>query len=327
MTPVVESTLRDQLADRRARLARTISEVGPADDLLRLLHEVDGALGRMDAHVFGRCEVCGEQVEDGDLLEHPLLQYCLCRLSEEQQASLQRDLELAQRVQLALLPTQNLLHAGWQVYHRYLPAGPVSGDFCNVVTRDAESDNLHFLLGDVSGKGVAASLLMAQLSALFRSLIDQALPLDEIVERANRLFSEGKKSTHFATLVCGRADHSGRIDICNAGHCPPLIVRGRQVAPVGSTGLPVGVLSDSPYETLRVDLTPGETMFLYSDGLTEGINSAGELYGTERLVAHLESIAERSPASIAASCLADVRFFQDGTPRADDLTMMVLRRV
>jgi sigma-B regulation protein RsbU (phosphoserine phosphatase) len=250
----------------------------------------------------------------------------LCRLSPDQQDSLQRDLDLAQRVQLSLLPKQNLVHAGWLVYHRYLPAGPVSGDFCNVVTRNGESDSLHFLLGDVSGKGVAASLLMAQLNALFRSLIDQALPLHQIVERANRLFTEGSSTTHFATLVCGHADRFGRVELCNAGHCPPLVVRQRNVSPIDSTGLPVGVMSDSPYRTLRVDLDPGETMFLYSDGLIEGTNRAGELYGSERLADLLGTMHGRSPAAIAASCLADASTFQDGTQRADDLTIMVLRR-
>ena len=326
MQSVVNTALREQLAERRERLQCTIDEVGQADDLLRLLGEVDRALDRLGSNSFGRCDVCGEDVGEVDLLQHPLLQYCLCALSEQQQAALQRDLDMAQRVQLSLLPKQDLVHAGWEVHHRYIPAGPVSGDFCDVVTRNSDSDDLYFLLGDVSGKGVAASLLMARLSALFRTLIDQSLPLDEVVERANRHFTESTNTMHFATLVCGRADRSGRVEFCNAGHCPPLVVRTGEVLPLDSTGLPVGLLTDHPYRTLHVDLGPGETLFLYSDGLTEASNASGELFGTERLARLLNSNRRGSPAKLAAQCLAQVRDFQGGTPRSDDLTIMVLRR-
>jgi sigma-B regulation protein RsbU (phosphoserine phosphatase) len=325
MTQTIEVAIRDQLVERRERLARTIDDVGQADDLLRLLREVDRALGRLDGGSFGQCQVCGEDVEDAELLEHPLLEYCLCRLSEVQQNALQRDLELAQRVQLALLPKQNLTHAGWEVHHRYLPAGPVSGDFCDVVTRDGDADMLHFLLGDVSGKGVAASLLMARLSALFRSLIDQALPLSQIVGRANRLFSESATPTHFATLVCGRADRAGRVELCNAGHCPPLVVGDGRVTPVGSTGLPVGILEEAGYETLRVEVLPGQTLFLYTDGLTEATCSNGELYGAARLTRLLERLGDRNPAAMAAASLADIHAGNSNTPARDDLTIMVLR--
>jgi len=222
MDAALQTNLRDQLMVRRQKLDEAVGEIGRADDLVRLLHEVDSALKRLDGGTFGRCEVCELSVDDSFLAANPLIQFCLCDLNEAQQNALQRDLDLASRIQWALLPRPGLEQAGWHVEFRYQPAGPVSGDYLDVVSKNGEG--IYFLLGDVSGKGVAASFLMARLNALFRSLIDLNLPLKEIVQRANRLFSEGTIASHYATLVCGRATPDGRIEICNAGHCPPLLL-------------------------------------------------------------------------------------------------------
>ncbi len=151
MPPVAADAIRTQLTDRRQRLSQVIAEVGSATDLLELLRAVDGALERLNADRFGLCEVCGEEVSAPDLHAHPLLQYCLCDLSAAQQAALERDLGLARRVQLALLPAPDLTTDGWDVHYRYLPAGAVSGDYLDVVPDDA-SQGLYLVLGDVSGK-------------------------------------------------------------------------------------------------------------------------------------------------------------------------------
>src|SRR5437867_12463276 len=131
-----EAIFRDQLLDRRRRIESTLSDVGEAEDLVRLLKEVDSALSRMDAGTYGGCEVCHETVDDDLLLTNPLIQYCLCRLTPEQQRALQDDLDLATRIQWALLPKQNLRFAGWEVHYRYEPAGPVSGDYCDAIAQD-----------------------------------------------------------------------------------------------------------------------------------------------------------------------------------------------
>lgn len=324
MDPSLESRLRDELLDRREKLVGVIGDVGSAPDLVRLLKEVDSALSRMDSRTFGRCQVCKEAVDDDFLSTNPLIQYCLCNLTPAQLQALQNDLDLAYQIQLALLPKQDLTHAGWQIHHRYEPAGPVSGDYCDVVTCDG--GNLFFLLGDVSGKGVAASFLMARLNALFRSLIDVGPPLQEIVERANRLFSENTVTSHYATLVCGRASPSGEIEICNAGHCPPLVVSRGEATPVGSTGFPVGIFAKGPYSVQKVRLSPGDTLFLYTDGLTEARDPNDREYGLDRLSGFLRSRSGRTGRALAAECLADLASFLGGAPRTDDLTLMVVRR-
>ncbi|MFQ5742160.1 MAG: SpoIIE family protein phosphatase [Acidobacteriota bacterium] len=315
-----------ELVERRERLAAVISEVGEAPDLVRLLGEVDSALDRHDGGILGMCELCGEAVGDDFLAANPLTQYCLCCLTPEQQRALERDLDLAWRIQSGLLPMQDLTFAGWQTHYRYQPAGPVSGDYCDLVTRESDGGTLYFLLGDVSGKGVAASFLMAHLNALFRSLIDVGLAIPQMVERANRIFSESTISGHYATLVCGRATADGEVEICNAGHMPPLLIRGGTVETVDTTGLPVGVFDSSSYRAHRVRLSPGDTLFLYTDGLTEAPDRSRKEYGIEGLARVLEGSCDLEPAALAAACLDDLSSFQSGMHRVDDLTMMVVQR-
>src|SRR5262249_34547277 len=148
-------------------------------------------------------EICHEDVDRPDLLANPLVRYCLCRLSPQQLDVLQNDLDLAGRIQAGLLPPPDVEAVGWQAHYRYEPAGPVSGDACDVLASADRPGEVFFLLGDVSGKGVAASLLMSHLHAAFRSLLGTGLRIAEMVERANRLLVEQNLPTHYATLVAG----------------------------------------------------------------------------------------------------------------------------
>ena len=325
MATATHDRLREQLEDRRERLQNAISDLGAAADLVKLLREVDSALRKLNTGSYGECLVCRGEVGEDVLLANPLAQYCLCDLSREQQLALQQDLDLASHVQLALLPKQNLRYDGWDVHFRYLPAGPVSGDYCDLVGRD--DDGLFFLIGDVSGKGVAASLFMARLNALFRSLIETGLPVPEIVQRADRLLADSTVASHYATLICGKAGPSGNVQFCNAGHCIPLFVRGGDVTPVGSSNFPLGLFGSEPYQADTLGLSPGDTLFLYTDGLAEARDPNDQEYGTDRLVDVLRRNAGSSPQQMAAACLGDVDLFAAGTPQSDDVTVMVVRKV
>ncbi len=316
--------MRDQLVDRRRRLEDAITDLGEAPDLVRLLREVDSALGRLGSGSFGTCLVCHTEVGDELLAANPMTQYCLCDLTRDQQIALQHDLDLASEVQLALLPKQDLHFAGWEVHFRYIPAGPVSGDYCDVVT--GGDDTLYFLLGDVSGKGVAASLFMARLNALFRSLLETRPPVPEVVDKANRLLVESTIASHYATLVCAKSDASGRIELCNAGHCSPLLMRGNEVTDVGSQGLPLGMFGNEPYQTRSLQLDPGNLLFLYSDGLSEARDVHDREYGTDRIEQILLDNSGVSARRLAAAVLSDVGSFTAGAPQHDDVTVMAVRR-
>jgi phosphoserine phosphatase RsbU/P len=318
--------LHAQLLDRRRRLETAIGAEGEPQSLVRLLREVDAALDRLSTGTYGACEVCTGVVDPPDLLANPLMRYCLCDLSREQLDALSNDLELAWRIQAALLPAPGTVVPGWDIHYRYEPVGPVSGDYCDLQRRSEPEGETFFVVGDVSGKGIAASLVMAHLNALFRSLVDSPLPLPDLVERANRLLLERTLSSHYATLVCGWTRPSGELELCNAGHCSPLVARAHEVESLESTGTPVGMLEEQSYRVARVRLEPGETLLLYTDGLTEACDASGQPYGAERLAQVLHERRSLHPSSLARACLADLHAFLDGAPRTDDLTLMILRR-
>jgi len=239
---------------------------------------------------------------------------------------LQNDLDLAWRIQASLLPRQDLCLSGWQIHYRYEPAGPVSGDYCDVLTGRNGDGALYFAMGDVSGKGVAASLLMAHLNASFRSLIDVGVPIEQFVERANRLLMERTVSLHYATLACGRASDSGDIEICNAGHCAPVLVHEDKAELLEATGLPVGMMGEQSYAVEHRSLEAGDVLFLYTDGITEARNRDDHEYGLERLAGVLREKHSLPPRALAGACLADLAVFLGGAPRTDDLSLMILRR-
>ena len=220
------SYFREQMVDRRARLA-AIPGLQERADFRALLRQVDSALERLDTGTYGTCESCFHPIEARRLLGDPLTQVCLGCLSETQQRALEHDLELAAVVQRALLPAEHVRVGGWEIEHRYQPLGPVSGDYCDVLRPETSNAPAHFILGDVSGKGVSASILMSHLQAVFRSLASLDLSVAGLVERANRIFCEGAVASAFSTLLLGRLAPDGNLELCNAGHCPPLLRRCR----------------------------------------------------------------------------------------------------
>ena len=314
--------LHSQLEERKRRLQAAIALAPRKAGLAGLLREVDSALERMAKGSYGLCEECHEAIEEDRLLADPLVCYCLDHLSESQRAELQRDLDLASQVQRNLLPQVNLRAAGWETSYHYAPTGPVSGDYCDLIPSDGQ---LFFVLGDVSGKGVAASMLMTQLHALFRSLSGVGLPLGEMVTQANRVFCESALAGQYATLVCGQAKPSGEVEIHNAGHCPAIVVGHGGVLRIESTGLPLGMFHEFEFSATRLHLQAGDMLFLYTDGLSEA-RRADDEYGVDRVTHLVRQQATRRPAELIAACLDDVRAFADGPP-LDDLTLLAIQRV
>lgn len=326
MPDITESFLRDQLLVRRQRLETAALVASPQNGILELLGEVDAALSRMEAGTYGICEACHEPVEKDRLLTDPLIRLCVDHLNSEQRRALEQDLELAAELQRSLLPETNSSFGGWNISHHYRPVGLVSGDYCDVVARENGTKELFFALGDVSGKGVAASMLMSQLHAILRTLASGDLPVQYLVERAGRIFCETTMSSFFATLVCGRADSSGGIELCNAGHCPALAVQQGRITRLEATGVPLGMFCDGRYSTQHVELAPGETLFLYTDGFSEARSARDEEYGETRLMELLARRCQLQPEALIHACLDDLNSFQAGQPLHDDLTIMAIQR-
>jgi sigma-B regulation protein RsbU (phosphoserine phosphatase) len=323
--------LREQLEKRRDSLKAAISTIPATDDssqsapFVKLLDDVEEALRRMDGDTYGLCDVCHEPVEKDRLLSDPLARLCLDHLTNEEQRALERDLELASRVQRALLPESDVRVRDWRVHSFYRPAGIVSGDYCDLIQGPGENSKLIFLLGDVSGKGVAASMLMSHLHAMFRALAGMGLELDALVETANRMFCESTLAGQFATLVCGRAGRSGEIEIASAGHFPILLTSKNGVTHLGATGLPLGLFSTSRYSVHRAHLEPGDSLLLYTDGISEARNPAGEDFGLEGV----SRAADRygwEPKDFVSACLADMERHCAGGHQTDDQTLMAIQR-
>ena len=314
--------LQEQLEERKRRLEVAIASAAPNSGLGGLLREVDSALDRMSEGTYGLCLECHDTVEPDRLLADPLVQYCLDHLTQPGLAALQRDLDLASELQRNLLPQKGLCAGGWETSYHFAPLGAVSGDYCDLIPSDGQ---LLFLLGDVSGKGVAASMLMAQLHALFRSLTRMSLPLGQIVTHVNRFFCESVLAGQYATLVCGLAKPTGEVEIHNAGHCPAIVVGRGGVFRIESTGLPLGMFLETEFSATRVQLDAGDTLFLYTDGLSEASNDSDE-YGVDRIITLVRRQAAQQPAELIAACLDDVRAFTNGAPSFDDMTVLAVRR-
>jgi sigma-B regulation protein RsbU (phosphoserine phosphatase) len=313
--------IRDQLLLRRQKLQQASTRT-QTDQLVHLLQEVDGALARMEDGSFGLCESCHETIEAERLLADPLVRFCVDHLSEPQRRALEEDLALAARIQAGLLPKPDITFGPWHVAYHYAAAGPVSGDYCDVVMNNGD---VYLVVGDVSGKGVAASMLMANLHAMFRALIPTGLPVGQLVERASRLFCESTLPTQYATLVCARASACGEVEICNAGHVPPLLQRGGKVVKVETTGLPVGMFCDSGYTCRTEQLTPGDTLVAYTDGISEAVNASGAEFGDDRLHAILSDSERLSPKALVNACVRSVAEFRSGASQHDDETFVALR--
>jgi sigma-B regulation protein RsbU (phosphoserine phosphatase) len=168
-------------------------------------------------------------------------------------------------------------------------------------------------------------MLMAQLHALFRSLTQMSLPLSQIVTHVNRFFCESVLAGQYATLVCGLAKSNGEVEIHNAGHCPAIVAGRGNVLRIESTGMPLGMFLDTEFSAMRVQLDAGDTLFLYTDGLSEASNEDDE-YGVDRVITLVRRHASRQPGDLIAACLEDVRAFTKGSPSFDDMTVLAVRR-
>lgn len=316
--------LRESLLDRRRKLEVALPQTEDAEGLQRLLSEVDAALARMEDGSYGLCEVCHDPVEPDRLIADPLLCLCLDHLTPAQQRALEEDLDLASQIQRRLLPERLLRVPGWETSHRYVSAGIVGGDYCDVIT--GPDGVLHFALGDVSGKGVAASMLMSNLQATFRTLSSVGLEVAQIVERANRMFCDSTLPAQYATLLFGRAEISGEITLCNAGHLPPILITGGRSRFVQGAGVPLGLFCQATYRAHSFQMERGDALLLYTDGLPETLDDSGSEYGRERLRNLLAARTPSSTETLLDVCLSDLASFRGETRQRDDLALLALLR-
>ena len=315
-------SVREQLLAGRARLSDVLGQTH-SDEMVRLLGEVDSALQRIDQGTFGVCENCHDTVEEDRLRENPLVRVCLGCLTPQQQRALEYDLELAGEIQKGLLPPCNVGVAGWELCYHYQPAGVVSGDYCDIIK--GPDGEMYFVMADVSGKGVAAAMLSSNLRAVFRSLIPLGLCTEELMMRANRLFRQSALPTQYATVVCGKALPNGEVEVINAGHLPALLASTSGVAVLESTGQPLGIFEDQQFVAITRQLHSGDTLVLYTDGISEAEGEEGAEYGVERLQQVIDQYCSGCPEYLVDACKKHLQEFRGGRERLDDETLLAIQ--
>jgi sigma-B regulation protein RsbU (phosphoserine phosphatase) len=237
--------------------------------------------------------------------------------------ALQAQLELARQVQLSLLPERQCCLSGWEVAFSYEAAGFVSGDYVDLIP--SGPDSFYFALGDVSGKGVPASMLMSHLHATLRTLLPSRQTIEEVVTIASRTFCQSALPAQFATLVLGKADLDGGLDLVNAGHTPVLLTEGDEVRVLAAASLPLGMFCSTDFESAKQRVSPGSMLFLYSDGITESTDESGNEYDLRRLCEVLLQRKDQTPSNVVEAIHQDIIRYTNGAQPSDDRTMLALR--
>jgi len=246
-----------------------------------------------------------------------------------ERAAVQRDLDLARELQGGLLPKVFPTReeaSGIELFARLEPAKEVSGDLYDFFT--IEPGKMCFVVGDVSGKGIAAGIFMAVTRTLIRATAISGRGPVEIMNRVNAQLAKENQASLFVTMILGIVDTAtGRMVYGQGGHNPPILVpvQGKPTyEPAG--GMPLGVFEDAKFGERELQLKPGETLLVYTDGVTEAMNQAKDLFGEDRLQKAVTGVADLSPEKIAERVIEQVEGFVLEAERSDDITLLAIQR-
>ena len=248
--------------------------------------------------------------------------------SRDKLVALQNELDVASKIQQAILPASFPEGEGFDVYGNMAPARNVGGDFFDVI--NLENGRLGLAVADVSDKGVPAALFMMSSRTLLKGAAIGMGDPSGVLSEVNDLLNEDNETFMFVTLLYAVFDpESGLLTYANGGHSNPLVVHkdGSNEELPTTGGIALGVMPNLEYREASVTLAPGDTLILYTDGVSEAMNSEGEEFGVDRL---MRIFNERAPASAKEAnevILQAVVEFADGYPQSDDVTCLVLRRV
>jgi serine phosphatase RsbU (regulator of sigma subunit) len=241
------------------------------------------------------------------------------------QERLRRELELSRLIQTEMLPRTSLRSGPAEIAGVSIPAREVGGDFFNYFV--LPDGRLALLIGDVSGKGVSAALLMANIQATLRARLPHETDLAGLADKLDRELGQNTPGGVYLTLFLGILDVDGRVlRYVNAGHNPQFVIRARDgIEPLSSTGMPIALYAGHGYAEARVELHTGDLLFFYTDGLVETMNDAGDMFDAERLQALLAAAQTHDVDAVLARVEEQVAAFRGATEPFDDATMMALR--
>lgn len=250
-------------------------------------------------------------------------------LAEEaaERRRLEEEMKLARQIQVGLLPSKLPEVPGYAFHGGNVPSRGVSGDYFKVEQRN-DGEQCVLVIADVSGKGIAASLLTASLEALSAGPIEVGQGAEEICTKVCRRLFHRTPPAKYATMILGILDPAThKLTYTNCGHNPALIVRASGVDQLGTSGMPVGLMEFGNYSEVDTAFEPGDTMVLYTDGITEAENPEGEEYGIERLIEVCQRHADKDLAAMSKEIENDLDEFANGVPYADDRTLVLARRL
>jgi phosphoserine phosphatase RsbU/P len=242
-----------------------------------------------------------------------------------QRERVNREMEIAREVQERLFPQQMPNIPGASLAGSCRPALGVGGDYYDLI--DLGDGRIGLAIGDVSGKGISAALLMASLRASLRGVaLDNPRDFANLMHKVNRLVYEASASNRYATFFFAAYDpRSRRLDCVNAGHNPPLLLRRGQILRLDTGGPVVGLLPSAPYTEQALTLELGDLLILYTDGISEAMTHTDEEWGEDRLIAAAREVQDRTAPEILRALFAATDGFTAGAPQHDDMTLLVLK--
>ena len=330
-------TIQKGLAETRENLAHWIETTPPSKKVIQCcseddacvdehIHVIDHSLEKISDGTFGVCEVCHEKVDDVLLKMDYTSTVCLGHFSEEELRQLESELELSQVVQRGLLPQQAPSIPGVSIAAFSRPAQIVSGDYFDFVQF---KDGAHgIVMADVSGHGVSAGMLMSSLQTAFHTLVPMSdSPLD-VLERINHLYAHNIGFTTFVTIFFGRLDPSThRFSYGSAGHNSGYLYRSTsgQGILLHPTGPAIGLMERFRVHLEQVELGSGDTLVLYTDGVTEAMDAHNTQWSLDGLTEVIRLNNQLAPQQLIQKILQSVHQFTEGKPLEDDATLVVCR--
>lgn len=234
------------------------------------------------------------------------------------------ELQEGRHIQELLMPERKQSFEGWSIFLYTRSANEVCGDLVDFLA--LEKPKAAVAIADVAGKGLHAALLTAKLQATMRALAFDEPSIVSLVGKINSIFHRDSPSRLFASLIYAViSENDGALTYVNAGHLPPFLLHDGTVTEMAKGGIAVGLTHSVEYEERSLQLAEGDLFVMYSDGVTEAKNDAGDFFGKERLTALLKQ-ASGSPEQIGLGIVAGVDRFMGQTPPSDDLSLIILRR-
>ena len=239
-------------------------------------------------------------------------------------ARIDHEIEIASQIQQTLLPKSLPDLPNVAVAGSTFACHSVGGDCFDLIA--LEGGRLGFFVGDVAGKGISAALLATLLQGVFFTTATMDLPLPNILSRVNKYLSERTTEGRYATVFYGVLDTTGRFEYVNAGHVPPLIVRqSGGVEELGSLNFPIGMFDGAEYQSSSAKLGPGDLLVIYSDGVSDAVNSEGELFEETRLRGIIGGFKGGMAQELVTAIWEGVKTFTAGAPQSDDTTVLVVQ--